>query len=238
MPVKSVIQSALGFFGLQMTKKESRTLVDILQDLKIDVVLDIGANRGQFASGLIASGYKGRIVCFEPTPDAHAKLEARFSKTSQVTVHPRSAIGAETGTLSFNIAENSVSSSALNATKETLSRAPEVRTLQTLSVPLTTIDEIFDTYVNPNDKCFLKSDTQGYEIEVLDGASSSLTKICGVFLEMALTPTYVGQPKWHDICDRMHKEGYSLWSIFRGFTETGTGRLLEMDGIFVRENKT
>ena len=47
-----------------------------LSHFRIDLVLDVGANTGQFGKRLRTLGYAGEIISFEPLADAHALLQA------------------------------------------------------------------------------------------------------------------------------------------------------------------
>ncbi len=84
-----------------------------IETFNIDLVLDIGANTGQFVSELRLIGYKHRVVSFEPLSDAYKELTQQAKGDSQWLVHPRSAIGDFDGEIEINIAGNSVSSSVL-----------------------------------------------------------------------------------------------------------------------------
>ena len=54
----------------------SRILRGALELHGITVVLDVGANEGQYGVQLRRSGYGGRIVSFEPGSEAHASVTA------------------------------------------------------------------------------------------------------------------------------------------------------------------
>jgi hypothetical protein len=43
--------------------------IDWVHNLRINYVLDVGANKGLFAKHLRMTGYKGHILCFEPLRD-------------------------------------------------------------------------------------------------------------------------------------------------------------------------
>jgi len=93
------------------SKKLRRRLLFSL--LEIDLVLDVGANFGQFAQQCRASGYQGKIISFEPAITAHATLLRTASSDPLWTVADRVALGATNGETEINIAANSFSSSIL-----------------------------------------------------------------------------------------------------------------------------
>ena len=84
----------------------------ILHRLAVEVVLDVGANVGQYGRDLRAFGYHGHIHSFEPMRGPFERLTVTAAADGSWTA-TRSAVGAESGELSINVAENSISSSLL-----------------------------------------------------------------------------------------------------------------------------
>lgn len=200
----------------------------------IDVVLDVGANAGQFGAGLRAAGYSGRIVSFEPLARAHAALVRASRDDVDWTVHQRCAIGSGRGSVEINVAANSVSSSILPMLEAHVAAAPESKYCDKESVPLETIDEVAPTYLRDARSLMLKIDTQGYEWQVLDGAAATLPRIKAILIEMSLVPLYEGQHLWQETITRLEKLGFVTWSLQPGFTDRSSGRTLQVDGMFVR----
>ena len=100
-------------------------LVASLRKFDIDLVLDVGANKGQFASEIRHCGYAGRIVSFEPLSQAHGQLLQSSVGDSMWEAYTRCALGDHNGGVEINIAGNSESSSILPMLESHLSAAPE-----------------------------------------------------------------------------------------------------------------
>lgn len=204
-----------------------------LSVMRIDLVIDVGANTGQFGQLLREIGYRGRIRSFEPLGTAWQALCAAAAGDAGWSVAPRGAIGRENGTISINVAGNSASSSVLPMLDRHREAAPHSAYVGTEDVPIARLDEALAN-VPASDRLFVKIDTQGYEAAVLDGAPDTLNRAIGVQLELSLVPLYQGAPLMRDMLARMDAVGYDVWAIWPGFADPATGRLLQMDGIFVR----
>lgn len=199
----------------------------------IDTVLDIGANGGQFGKLLRQSKFAGQIHSVEPLHSAYEVLAATAAGDPRWTTQ-RAAVSAEVGTLTMNVAGNSVSSSVLPMLERHASAAPSAQYVATEDVPATTVDEIVKTAGLDPERTLLKIDVQGYEREVLDGAAATLASFRGVRTEMSLVQLYEGQALMPEIVDLLGRHGFELWFIDPGFTEPDTRRLLQLDGVFFR----
>jgi FkbM family methyltransferase len=198
---------------------------------RIDTVLDVGANTGQYAFSIRAGGYRRAIVSYEPLSAAFAKLQASARRDDRWSAK-NLALGAAPGTLEINIAGNSVSSSFLPMLPSHASAAPKSAYVGREVVDVSTVDDEMRTI--SAERPFLKIDSQGFEAQILDGARHSLSRFQGVQLELSLVLLYEGQDLFDDILHRLTSEGLELWSLERGFTDPHDERLLQVDGWFFR----
>jgi len=206
----------------------------MLNSLGIDVVFDVGANAGQYGEELFASNFKGRVISFEPLSIAHAKLAHRAESNPNWVVHPRTALGADTGQILINVSANSVSSSILPMLQSHIEAAPESTYTSTEAVPLIRLDDVARQYANNARAMLLKIDTQGFEWQVLDGAPALLKRVSAVQLELSLVPMYQGQRLWRDYVDRLERESFQLYFAYPAFTNSTNGQTLQWDAMFVR----
>ncbi len=208
---------------------------DLMRRYDINLVFDVGANKGQYGRELISSGYRGRIVSFEPLPSAFAKLKLNRWSFSSWQVESF-ALGAEESTATLNVSANSQSSSLQPMLQAHVDAAPEAAYISTCDVPVRRLDQVFDNYYRPGDRCYLKLDVQGHEHHVLAGASECLDKIIAVQAELSISPLYEGAQTWRDAIDSMESLGYRLMLLTPGFRDRDTGEMMQADGVFVRND--
>ncbi len=206
----------------------------MLREFKVNVVLDIGANTGQFAHQLIDDiGYKNRIISFEPLTSAFETLKKRARNIPNWEVF-NLALGETDETKEINIASNSYSSSLLNMLPSHLQSAPESKYIGKETITVKRLDSIFNDLCSDRDNIYMKIDTQGYEMKVLKGANKSLKSIDTVQIEMSLVPLYEGEILFNELYSYMIGMGYTLVAIDPVFYDKKTGQLLQVDGIFHR----
>jgi FkbM family methyltransferase len=209
-------------------------LAACLREHGVDFVVDVGANEGQFGRELRTAGYAGRLLSIEPMMAAHKRLTEASRNDKAWIVHPRCAMGASPGEIELNIAGNSVSSSVLPMLAAHSNAAPQSIYLGKETVPLTTLDLVARNHLGTAQAPFLKIDTQGYEWQVLDGASHALSVARGVQLELSLIPLYEGQKLWLECISRMENLGFTLWALEPAFVNPSNGRTLQLDATFMR----
>ena len=216
-------------------RSESHRLVTMLAVHDVDVILDVGANTGQFALSMREAGYRSRLVSFEPLSTAHEQLLRNSRGDPRWEVAPRVAIGDHEGEIELYVAGNSVSSSALAMLQYHVDAAPDSVYVSRERVRLSRLDTMASEYWHPGDVPFLKIDTQGYEDRVLNGATNVLERVRGLQLEASLVPLYDGQQLFDVLIERLRLLGFTIWAIWPGFHDPQSGRTLQVDITFFRK---
>jgi FkbM family methyltransferase len=237
----AAVLSAGRSVGVDMTRRSVRRNPDLrrqrlLADAGITVVLDVGANCGQYATGLRRHGYSGRIISFEPLGEPFAELSASASRDPLWRCE-RVALGADAGTATLHVAANGgASSSFLPMTPLLAEVAPYTEYVGDETVEVVRLDDLRADLVRPDDRAFLKIDVQGFEHEVLQGGAHALASMRGVELELSLAALYAGQPLMHDLLGTLCGAGFTPFSFEPAFMDVRTGRVLQVDAVLVRDD--
>ena len=163
-------------------------LRQLLMHLRIDCVLDVGANVGQFARELRGIGYEGHIVSFEPIASVFSALQQSFAgDTKWRGFHL--ALGAQEGSMMITVPKLTVLSSLLDSNVVESGTRKEPVTVKRLDQLLPTLTQELGV-----SRVFLKMDTQGYDLEVFRGASGCIDGILGLQSELSVQPFYVNMP--------------------------------------------
>lgn len=232
-----LIKSLFRKFGVDIRNAkhtEEGILKAVLATTRPVAILDVGANTGQYAMMLRGLGYDGTIISFEALKTAHLQLSKHAAQDANWIVAPRVALGSGATITEINVSANSVSSSLLPLTCSLTEAAPEARYLEKQEVQVERLDALLPKLFAASGDLFLKVDTQGYERHVLNGASATMTRVTAVQLEISLIQLYDGAPTLIQILELMQELGYELFQLIPGFRTSTTGRLLQVDGIFVR----
>lgn len=235
-----MIGPLLRLFGYEIVPKKGRAkhwrhLVQMLERRGVGCVFDVGANTGQYAGYLRDGGYRGRIVSFEPLSGAHAEITAKAAKDAGWTVAPRMALGAERGETVLHVSAESDMSSILPITGKALETSPTSKTVGEETVPVSTLAAVMNDYARPGEPVFVKVDTQGYELPVVEGAQDVMDRIAGWQLELSIVELYEGEPGWRQVADAVEAQGYALHYLIPGYYNRHIARMEQFDGVFLRE---
>ncbi len=206
---------------------EHSTMFRHLSDLSD--ILDVGANRGQFALAARTFFPEARIRSFEPLEGPAQIFRQVFSSDPLVTLH-QIAVGPEEGSLIIHVSRADDSSSLLPISRLQVKLFPgtEEKSLQTVAVkPLDAILTTRDVF-RP---ALLKIDVQGFEREVLKGSLSLLSCFSYVYVECSFMELYEGQALAHEIISFLNGFGFILSGIYN-LSHDKNGRALQGDFLF------
>lgn len=201
----------------------------LLRELQIDCVLDVGANRGQFGRELRAIGYQGWILSFEPSPDSFALLE------QEVAGDPRwrafnLALGQEEGSATLHRMRMSVFNSFRRPTSaETLVHEAGNQIVDTVQVPIRRLDQLFPELRRSFrfSRPYLKTDTQGFDLEVFAGAAGVWPEIAALQAELSIKRIYEDTPTLTEALSTYEAGGFQLIEVFP--VNPGDRPLVELD---------
>lgn len=199
----------------------------------VTLLLDVGANIGQYASLVRSRGYQGRIVSFEPLSIAFAELQksAQADPAWQVL---NVALGTVQTTAMLNVAGYSESSSILPMCDRHVAALPQSAYVRSEAVTVVPLDLLESQFVRANDVVWLKLDVQGYEMQVLEGAEHTLRAVRLIEMELSLVPLYEGQVLICESIERLHQLGFQLIAVEDAFLDEKNRHSLQINGIFER----
>lgn len=240
---KSYVKRLVHRFGYDVVRwvpntQATKNICKLLGQYHVDMVLDVGANIGEYASDLRRAGYRGQIISFEPLSVAHEVLVHRSRNDRLWIAAPRTAIGDINGAATINVSRILVSSSLLNMAPLHQQLTPSAVYCGTEVVPLSRLDTVGRNYVNAASVVFLKVDTQGFEWNVVEGARGILSNVIGMQLELSVSALYENQILLDEMLQLMRDKGFRLHGFIPGLRDVKSGLLLQVDGIFVRRSAT
>jgi FkbM family methyltransferase len=204
-----------------------------LRRLAVDCVLDVGANEGQYAALLRQIGYEGWIVSFEPNPECLAALQSAMASDPRWRCFPV-ALSDKAERVAFHVASSSDFSSFLEPSDYGKKAWPEMDG-HSIEVSSTRLDDCFEDLRRELgfSRAFLKMDTQGHDLAVLDGARGCREFLVGLQIELSLKPVYRGQPDIGEALSAVRAAGFDPVA-FVPVNKDRSGALVEVDCIAQR----
>jgi FkbM family methyltransferase len=176
----------------------------------LETIIDVGANKGQFAVA-IKKVYSGaQIYSFEPIEFEFQKLKKNLNGFKKVKIF-NIALGSTISNEEFNLNEYSLSSSFLKITKEHTFDKPITSQTKQIEIEVSTLDYfVTNGLISIVGQTLLKLDVQGYERQVLEGAGKVLKEIDFIVLECSFLPLYESELLFQEMHDVLKGYGFSL----------------------------
>ena len=210
----------------------------------IDLIVDGGANKGQWGTRLLTSmnttkevGFSSSthptIVSIEPSSEAFAVLLKKANQ-EQKWVALQCALGAENAEGMLNMALNEGQSSSLRQPKEHLTSYSTVDFAGAESVTIRRLDEIPE--VSHGKAIWLKLDIQGFEREAILGAERIMSSVKAIEIETSFREMYEGQSSHLELLSLLDELGFSI-SRYSDPATDHNGEMLYLDVIATRSQR-
>lgn len=203
----------------------------ILADLQLDTVVDIGANRGQFALCVRRLFPAAQIYSFEPLARPAQAWRATFAGDARAVLF-EAAVGEQAGTAEMHVARWDASSSLLpigQLQNENFPLTEEARRERVTTVLLT--DKLGSAELRG--RTLLKLDVQGFELAALRGCGELLSHFDFVYVEASFIELYVGQALASEVVSFLLSRGFKLICV-ANLSNGRSAKPIQADFLFAR----
>ena len=224
------IRSVFSLFGLDIHLKHP-TVFDFLALHSVGALLDVGAHTGQFASEIRKRFPSATIHSFEPNPRPYRELKDSVAHDPLWAAY-NIAIGAKQEERELLVTTSEPSSSFLPLGVSQV-YSPEIQVVSREHVHVVSLDAWApDLQLTP--PILLKVDVQGFEAEVIRGATEILPSVSMAVLEVSFEPLYLGQPLYDEIHELMRRHDFRLKGMYGVSHHNDSKRQLWADAVFVK----
>jgi len=213
-------------------------LAILFKQLGINLVLDVGANTGQYAKLLRNNGYKGHIISFEPVARNIELLTTKAKNDPKWTICSY-GLGSTSQTLDINVTQLSTFSSFLCPNKyagQLFTKDTPIDSIEPVEVK--SLDTVYDNLcANIKEETivpYLKMDTQGYDLEVLQGARNVIKYFEAFQSEISLIPLYDGMPDYIEALNYFKEIGFSMTGMYTVTRDRSNQLLVETECVMRR----
>jgi FkbM family methyltransferase len=199
-------------------------------------VIDAGANVGQFAVAAAKLLNPQRIYSFEPQPACLQILERNLTRCQIPFECHALALGTHTGTANLVLNSHNHSSSLLPLGDDHKRAFPSAKENGSLEVQMSSLDIFFKDVVLPS-PVLLKLDVQGFEANVLLGATELLTRCNHVVLETSFRPLYQSESSFNELNLLLQQHKFCFKQPVGFLQNPASGEILQMDALFERSER-
>ena len=190
------------------------------------VLVDVGARGGLKKNWASASRHL-RMLGFEPDANEYQRLADAGQASSPSRIFLNTALADRHGPLQLHIARDAGLSSVFEPNRTFLDAFPDAKRfdiVDTRTVAADTLDHQLRER-SLTDVDFIKVDTQGSELLVLQGASDTLASaMFGVEVEVEFAPVYRDQPLFAEVDQYLRGRGYHLFDLRPVYWKRAVGR--------------
>jgi len=196
------------------------------------IVIDVGANVGQFAVAASRLFPGATVYPIEPDPRVAELLRKNVGKAIAKNVMI-TAVGDLAGTAEFHVNRDPQVSSLLKLGADRIESFPNSTVVEHITVPVNTLDTLFPGTALQG-PILLKIDAQGFEDRVLRGASRLLKRVSWVLIEVSFSQLYEDEKDFNSINNLLKSYGFEFDRPMNFHISPKTCDIIEMDALFKR----
>ncbi|MEZ0344649.1 MAG: FkbM family methyltransferase [Caldimicrobium sp.] len=233
--LKGLVKKAFNLVGLEVSylNKSPRITWLGLRTLPIRTIIDVGANKGQFASEIRKFFPEAFIHSFEPIPSVYEDLIKWAKKDGKAAAY-NFALGEKNGEIEMYLHTEHTPSSLLKTTEISHQYYPFTKTQKPIKIKMTTLDQWYEEskpYLEP--EILIKLDVQGYEDRVIAGGRKVFHMAKACIVEINLNKLYEGQPDFYQIVTLLHELGFKYaGNLSQAYADDG--HVIFIDAVFVK----
>jgi len=202
----------------------------VLAPLNCKHVVDVGANRGQFALIARKCFPDAKIDSFEPLQEPADRFQALFDNDHSTQLH-RLAIGLNGGEAAIHVSSRDDSSSLLPITDTQSTLFPGTAECEKRMIQVAPLRDVIPEH-DVQEPALLKVDVQGFEMEVLRGCEELLGRFQYIYVECSFVELYAGQAFADEIIAFLRERNFILGGVYNPCYDK-SGRAVQADFFFV-----
>jgi FkbM family methyltransferase len=204
--------------------------------LDIRCALDVGANRGQYRRFLREEvRFDGLIVSFEPVRNNAVLMRREAERCDPKWIVLDYALGNDDGVRPFNVMKLDLLSSFMEPDNTIVPALSSLNAVDRVEqVTIRKLDSVIDTISRMGDvrNLFMKIDTQGFDLDVVRGAASTLHSVLVLQAELSMRPIYRNMPTYQVLIDELSLHGFGITGMFP-VSRDNLMRVIEFDCVAI-----
>jgi FkbM family methyltransferase len=200
------------------------------QGIEPKTIIDVGASIGIFTKAANYLYPEAKIYSFEPLDSSFFKMKSLIGNNKNIKMY-NFALGEKNGHILINKNKYEYSSSIFDMSDIHKNAFPYTAESAKQEIDVKILDEVFynESLERP---ILIKLDVQGYELNVLEGATNFLKKCDYIIIELSFKELYIGQPLFNDIYSFLINNNFILIDFIDYLRNPVSFELLQVDAVF------